>query len=753
MSPRSAVAAGAELEPANDTVESASYALRRVNPMPLGPRWPLPLLASGSATLVATGAAPWLLGGGTAPMVEAGVLGTLTSSAVVLHSVRGQRRAEITDAARAALERVAGPVQDFRVRRWSGWFVGAPKWVRFRHQPGAVISDKLWPGDALAALAAVLGSGYRVHRHDQRRGVLKLRVKPAVVQATTDPTVDRAVSMMHQLFGQSAAVKASTADAGLQTVSITHECGVKATFPVWRERVERVVTTMLEGRWRARWDLQNDSVTFELRPEIEAFVQRPAPVEDPASPDFYKIPLGVDEDTEIVSWDLNSSMPHFLCSGKTGKGKTNVLRGVAMEVAARQIPVWLCDPKRVELIGLRDWPNVQIVATTVEEQIATILRAWDLMEERYAAIADGASEDDFELIVLVVDEFAEFSRRVAQWWTRVKVRGMPTVCPVMEKFDSLVRLGRTARFRIAIGLQRPDVRFFGESGESRDNFDSRLSLGRLSADGSRMMWGSSIGTSLPGVRGRAIACTSEDRACEIQTYWVPDPRRSQDDPAERAVLDRLRPGHAEYGRLTVVIPEPTVDSKGVRQEWDAVAAAVLEPYEGEPEADRPDRTADGDETDRDDVDEDNDVDENNDADEDNDLDERPEPLPPIDDNGTSANVVEFRRRDRTRSKPATTPVLVPAAKPQPVLVDQDPLAEYGPPATVAAGELEDGELVELDERWVVIESIEPDVFKDSDYVLAWRSIEIDSDEEGTVILPGASQLRSRSLDDVEDDSR
>lgn len=39
------------------------------------------------------------------------------------------------------------------------------------------------------------------------------------------------------------------------------------------------------------------------------------------SPDFYKIPLGVDEDNQVVSWDLNSSMPHFLVSGKTGKGK------------------------------------------------------------------------------------------------------------------------------------------------------------------------------------------------------------------------------------------------------------------------------------------------------------------------------------------------------------------------------------------------------------------------------------------------
>ena len=120
---------------------------------------------------------------------------------------------------------------------------------------------------------------------------------------------------------------------------------------------------------------------------------------------------------------------------------TVVLRGVVMEAAAREIKIWVCDPKRVELIGLRDFPNVQVVATTTEEQIVTILHAWDLMENRYADVAEGtANEDDFDLVLLVVDEFAEFSRRVSQWWSRVKTRGMPSVCPVMEKFDSLVRL-------------------------------------------------------------------------------------------------------------------------------------------------------------------------------------------------------------------------------------------------------------------------------------------------------------------------
>ena len=197
--------------------------------------------------------------------------------------------------------------------------------------------------------------------------------------------------------------------------------------------------------------------------------------------------------------------------------------------------------------------------------------------ERYAAITEGASEHDFDLLVLVVDEFAEFSRRVGQWWSRTKVRGMPAACPVMEKFDSLVRLGRTAGIRVVIGIQRPDVRFFGESGESRDNFDSRLSLGRLSADGSRMMWGSSIGTSLPGVRGRAIACTSEDNAWEIQAYWVPDPRRTESEP-ERTLLEQFRPRRtAKHPPLQITIPEPAVDSKGVPDVWGSVVDAVMEP--------------------------------------------------------------------------------------------------------------------------------------------------------------------------------
>ena len=102
-------------------------------------------------------------------------------------------------------------------------------------------------------------------------------------------------------------------------VVVQHECGVKATFPIWRERVERVVTTMLEGRWRARWDLRNDKVTFELRPQMESLIPRPAPTLD--SEMAHLIPLGVDEDGEVVSWDLQLVHATPSGGGQNGKGK------------------------------------------------------------------------------------------------------------------------------------------------------------------------------------------------------------------------------------------------------------------------------------------------------------------------------------------------------------------------------------------------------------------------------------------------
>lgn len=120
------------------------------------------------------------------------------------------------------------------------------------------------------------------------------------------------------------------------------------------------------------------------------------------------------------------------------------------------------------------------------------------MERRYARIESGAaSEDDFELLILVLDEYRDFYAIVAEWYAGIKVTGMPTRCPVLEKLGSLVRKGRSARVHVILGLQRPDADVLG--GEMRDNFGTRISLGPLSPQGAMMMWESPhLGVALPG---------------------------------------------------------------------------------------------------------------------------------------------------------------------------------------------------------------------------------------------------------------
>ena len=78
----------------------------------------------------------------------------------------------------------------------------------------------------------------------------------------------------------------------------------------------------------------------------------------------------------------------------------------------------------------------------------------------------------------------------------------------------------------------------------------------------------------------------------------------------------------------------------------------------------------------------------------------------------------------------------------------DPLAEYGPPANVTPDEIADGELLELDpDRWVVVESVEQDLANDQEWVLNWRSIDPDSDEYGSVMMPAEATARCRAMSD------
>ena len=147
---------------------------------------------------------------------------------------------------------------------------------------------------------------------------------------------------------------------------------------------------------------------------------------------------------------------------------------VLTEVTANGWIVWVVDGKGVEFLGFQDWPNVQIVAAQIAHQVAVIHRAWQVMEERYAAIIAGeAQETDFEPLVLFIDEFADFRGNLLNWYSMIKGKGDPTKPRTLQEVGSIARKGRTSRVHMVLGTQRPDAEYFG--GDMRDKLpDARL---------------------------------------------------------------------------------------------------------------------------------------------------------------------------------------------------------------------------------------------------------------------------------------
>ena len=229
------------------------------------------------------------------------------------------------------------------------------------------------------------------------------------------------------------------------------------------------------------------------------------------------------------------------------------LIGDAVEAARRGFRVVVVDPKRVEFLGLRGWPNVEIVATTVQDQIAVIHDTLQLMQERYRLIEEeGAHEVDFERVLLIIDEYRQFYANVKGWWTSIKVTGMPTECPVFEWIGSLLRMAGACGIHVDLGTQRPDAAFL--QGETRDNFSARMSTGRLSPDGAQMMYDTQhIGTTIPlNVRGRATMIGTDDVPREVQVYYTPDPRRAT-SAEDLKLLEDLKPGCVTHPRRAVLL--------------------------------------------------------------------------------------------------------------------------------------------------------------------------------------------------------
>lgn len=492
-----------------------------------------PLMTS-ALTMVSCGALP--LAGMPELVIPAGAVGAGATGAFGYHAWRQQRRTELIAALREALAEGIGTIDRRAViaDRWWGSGVGSPGRLRLYYTATMPDDDPMWSEKICQTVRRRLLGDASVADHDRRRRRLTLLVQmPAEDQISEPvlPVVERAEAVVGFILGEGSTVRTRLDGTGqnIERVDVAFPVNKAWTNRRARNRAENDIAALLGGHWRFGWDIAMDTMHFERRGELLTFAPHlPAPI---TAENERQLAFAVDEDQQLIAWDMRGA--HMLVAGRTGTGKTVLMRNPITEAARRGWMVLINDPKRIEYLGFQEakWPNVAIVSTTTRDMIATIWHVHEEMERRYRAIEAGV-QAEFTPILIVQDEYMNFCRKVASYWASIKERGMPTKCPVFDWIFAILEMGRTADIHFLMGTQRPDATIFANG--ARDNFSVRASCGPLSPQGAMMMWDTAFkGVAVPrNIRGRGTAVNDEDVISDIQVLWTPDPRSASEEDWE-----------------------------------------------------------------------------------------------------------------------------------------------------------------------------------------------------------------------------
>ncbi len=314
------------------------------------------------------------------------------------------------------------------------------------------------------------------------------------------------------------------------------------------------------------------STTNAERPKrrLTDHVERPAPAPEDLAKQL--VPLGVDATGRTVSWDPFGPQGHLLALGRTGSGKRVLLTGIVMEAAARAWPVWVIDHRRVDLLGMRDWPNVQIVASTLDDQIAVLNQAWRELESRVALIESGMNRTELEPLVVVVHHFREFAAAVTDAASRAD-QGSSGTALVTDRVNDLLRHGRQVNIVVVLSVQRADDPLLNE--DHRDDLGAVVALGRIDARATSALRDSDGDETADQVPGRAKVRFGDAAPVSVQCYWTIDPRevRRTDDQSGLAMVEAFRPHVVTHPVLHV--QRPRAWSDGPAAAWKANANAEL----------------------------------------------------------------------------------------------------------------------------------------------------------------------------------
>lgn len=334
-----------------------------------------------------------------------------------------------------------------------------------------------------------------------------------------------------------------------------------------RSRVEQQWTDLLNptsGQLRFVWDL----LAYECTVFTVVFPDRadnPAAVLDPSWRAQRRIPWGVDEFGDAVSWPTSEEAHAVVMKRQSGAGTTVVARTMAINAALAGFEVVVADfDFHDEWDGLLDWPNVSLVGRDLHSSLRAIEYVGQELRRREAA------EGPHSPLLLVVEHVDSIEARLCDWASGGDGRGATLVLATLAR---VLTRGRIFGLHVlCTSSGRPP-------GPVLPNCGYRVQVGPLDQFGSEVLWnGYAEGWKIPrSTRGRAMVRT-DDGFRTAQAYFTPDPGRDGERFGE--LIGKLRPAASLYERLVFDLPDADKITN-----WEQLAATTVAPAAARPDLD------------------------------------------------------------------------------------------------------------------------------------------------------------------------